>query len=292
MQPKTTLYLFGAVLFLGMLHYLLLSPPRTFPIGQSISIPPGTSLQKASYILKEQKVIRSRIAFEFFIISMGAEKHLKPAFYTFSEKLPVFGVAWRIGGGKFRMAPVVVTVPEGYSSAKMKPLFAEKLPNFNQELFLESAAEKEGYLFPDTYFFLNTDSEKEVIRSLSENFYKKIEPLESEIEASEHSLSEIVIMASILEGEAKGDNDLAIISGILWKRLSINMPLQADAAPVTYEERGLPPKPIGNPGLKTITAALRPEQSAYLYYLHDKDGQVHFAKNFAEHRSNIEKYLK
>ena len=99
-------------------------------------------------------------------------------------------------------------------------------------------------------------------------------------------------MASILEKEAKGDNDAPYISGILWKRINIGMALQVDAAPVTYDEAGLPSKPICNPGLVSIKAAINPKNSSYLFYLHDDDGQVHYAEDFSEHRSNIAHYLK
>jgi len=103
-------------------------------------------------------------------------------------------------------------------------------------------------------------------------------------------------MASLIEregkGEIRGQTDRVFISGILWKRLSMNMPLQVDAAPSTYKSRGLPEAPIANPGLESIKAALYPKSSPYLYYLHDKNGLIHYAKSFSEHRQNILKYLK
>ena len=70
------------------------------------------------------------------------------------------------------------------------------------------------------------------------------------------------------------------------------MPLQVDVAPETYKIKGLPKSPIGNPGLEAIVATIRPQSSPYFYYLHDKDGIVHYAKNFTEHKKNILKYLK
>ena len=292
MKPKTTLYLFGAVLLLGFLHSLLLSPPAEFPVGSTISIEKGSSLEKVSLLLKENKVIRSRVAFEFFVITFGGEKRIKPAFYFFEAPLPVFSVAWRIGGGKFYMAPVAVTIPEGFDLEQIADVFTKKLPNFNQEQFLTSATDLEGYLFPDTYFFLNTDGAKEAIEAMSKNYEKKIEPLRPEITASGRTEHQIITMASIIEGEANGSEDRRLISGILWKRFKIGMALQADVAPITYKERGLPPSPIGNPGLEAIKAAIHPESSPYLYYLHDQEGNIHYAKNFTEHKANKIKYLK
>ncbi len=70
------------------------------------------------------------------------------------------------------------------------------------------------------------------------------------------------------------------------------MALQVDSATSTYAVRGLPHGPLSNPGLDAITAALEPEKSPYLYFLTDKEGNVHYAKTFDEHKTNIATYLK
>ena len=155
---------------------------------------------------------------------------------------------------------------------------------------MNSISDKQGYLFPDTYFFFPGDTALEIIEILSNNFNNKIKDLP--IKNSGKNLSEIITMASILEGEAKGKEDIYIISGILWKRISIGMPLQVDVDKLTYEVKGLPPNPINNPGLLSIRSALLPISSSYLYYIHDKEGLVHYAENFQEHKKNIEIYLK
>ena len=98
-------------------------------------------------------------------------------------------------------------------------------------------------------------------------------------------------MASVIEREAKGDIDRELISGILWKRIAMNMPLQVDASPETYKTKGLPRSPISNPGLAAIKAAVYPKNSSYLYYLHDKSGIIHYAENLSEHNKNARKYL-
>jgi UPF0755 protein len=143
---------------------------------------------------------------------------------------------------------------------------------------------------------------------------KKTESLNEEISKSKRSLKEIIIMASLIEKEARGEEDRFIISGILWKRIEKGIPLQVDApflyilgkesseltisdlstnSPFnTYRYKGLPPAPIGNPGLESIKASLRPTTSPYLYYLHDKNGNIYYAKTYDEHKQNIKKYLK
>lgn len=261
-------------------------------MGSVVNIEEGSSLSGVSRFLKEEKIIRSRAAFEFFVIMLGGEKRLQPAYYSFTERLPVYTVAWRIAGGEFFMAPATVTIPEGFNREQMAEAFALKLENFDAEEFLLLTADKEGYLFPDTYFFFLNSDEEDAIAAMEENFKKKITPLMPQIETSGKTLKDIITMASVIEGEAKGDDDRSVIAGILWKRIDKGMPLQVDAAPVTYEEKGLPKTPIGNPGLKSMLAALRPEDSPYLYYLHDQEGNIHYAESFAEHKQNKLKYLK
>jgi len=188
--------------------------------------------------------------------------------------------------------PIVVTIPEGFNLNQIADTFVLKLANFNKAQFLIKAKDLDGYLFPDTYFFLTSANEGEVIKSMSDNFNKKINPFLPEIISSGKTERDIIIMASLIEREAKGDTDRGIIAGILWQRIKIGMPLQVDAAPETYKTKGLPENPIGNPGLLAIKSALYPQSSPYLYYLHDKNGIVHYAKTLAEHDANIKKYLK
>lgn len=103
---------------------------------------------------------------------------------------------------------------------------------------------------------------------------------------------EIVIAASILEKEVKTKEEKALVSGVLWKRLKVGMPLQVDAAMWTYEHYGLPEKPISNPGLESILAALYPKDSSYWYYLSKPSGETIFTKTLDEHNIAKAKYLK
>lgn len=291
LNKKNAIYLLSLVLFLILFYFFFLSAPKNFPVGVVVKIEPGMSLRKVSLKLKNEHIIRSRVLFEAFAIILGGEKQAISANYFFESKLSVYEVARRISKGEHDMAPVSVTIPEGFDLNQIGDAFAQELTNFNKVKFLFQAKNLEGYLFPDTYFFLTTDNEKDVIESMSKNFEKKIAPFRPEIISSGKTEKDIIIMASIIEREAKGDADRGVISGILWKRVSINMPLQVDAAPETYKTRGLPESPIGNPGLLAIKASIHPQSSPYLYYLHDKDGNIHYAKTFAEHVKNKLKYL-
>ena len=289
---KVFFYTLVVIAFLVFLYVFPLSPPADFPAGIIFRVEHGSSLRSVSLKLKEENIIRSRLVFETFVILLGREKRVIEADYYFENKFPVYEVARRIGKGEHHLAPVVVTIPEGFDAVQIADAFVPKLVNFDKSKFLSEAAGLEGYLFPDTYFFQRTDTETDVIKSMRANFEKKMLSLKSDIALSGRTQREIIVMASLIEGEAKGEVDQALISGILWKRISIGMPLQVDAAFVTYKTKGLPGSPIGNPGMEALQAAIHPKSSPYLYYLHDKNGEIHYAKSFSEHRQNVEKYLK
>jgi UPF0755 protein len=206
--------------------------------------------------------------------------------------MPVFEIAKRIAFKERNLAPLKITIPEGYNNEEIAQTFSMQLKNFNKNLFLEQTVKDQGYLFPDTYFFFSMDNEQNVLKYMKNNFEKKIKIFEKDILASGKSRENIITMASIIEKEAKGDNDRAVIAGILWNRINRKMPLQVDADMWTYKNRGLPEKPICNPGLEAIKAAIYPVNSPYLYYLHDANGGIHYAKTFEEHKKNKLKYLK
>lgn len=285
-------FLVGIIGFFLIFNFLFLSAPVRFEDDNIVTIEEGSSLRRISLKLKEQNIIKSRIVFEAFVISFGGEKHILPGDYLFENKIPVMSVARRIANGERNLAPVKLTIPEGFNIYEIAEVAKLRLANFNKEKFLMDAQKKEGYLFPDTYFFFTTDNEQDVLNALSQNFEKKIKGVRATILELGKNEKEIIVMASIIEREAKGDSDREVISGILWNRLKIGMALQVDAAPITYKEKGLPESPIANPGLKAINAAMYPKASPYVFYIHGKDGNTYFAKTFTEHKQNIQKYLR
>lgn len=278
------------VLFVIIFYFIFSSPSRDKDVVLHIS--PSDTLAKISSNLEKEKVIRYPFVLKLFVRVFSGDKHISSGDYLFKKGESAIGVSIQLARGKHNIERIRVTLKEGITKEEMADLLAEKIPAFNKDLFLNDSRAKEGYLFPDTYFFYPMSTTDEVIDSLTSNFNKKIASIDKDIKSSGKNLSEIITMASILEKEAGGKNDVSFISGILWKRLKLGMPLQVDAAPITYEEAGLPDKPISNPGLLSIKAAINPKESPYLFYLHDDSGQVHFALDFSEHRSNIAHYLK
>ena len=187
-----------------------------------------------------------------------------------------------------------------------------KYYKFLDKKILETLASPlEGYIYPDTYFLDPADFKPEDLIYLTlDNFEKKITELPKS--QSKYSFHQIITMASIIENEVRNFSDRKMVSGILWKRLENAWPLGADATllyitndrKITSEDleidspyntrkyAGLPPGPVSNPSIESITAAIFPEQSNYWFYLTTLDtGEVIYAETNEEHNANRKKYL-
>lgn len=226
---------------------------------------------------------------------------------------------------KARPEEVSITIPEGYTIAQIDERLTKKeyiqagefiqtTQEYNTENYgFVKLKSLEGYLFPDTYrLYAEHISMNALITKMLQNFEQKIDNI-YDTETNTRTLAEILIMASIIEKETNDKDNRAIVAGILWKRLDIGMMLGADATTryginkltedLTYADldsdspyntrkfRGLPPGPICNPGLASLKASIEPEESEYLYYLHDANGDIHYAKTNEEHNENKAKFL-
>lgn len=312
--------LFPAMFLLGVLLYLIyfltLAAPLGFPSATYVKIKEGQTLADVAATLKEKKIIRSTAVFSEVVKLSSSKNMAYPGEYFFPGPESVITVARRLAHGDFELVPVKVTLPEGVSTRDMAKLLAQKIPDFDTQNFINASATKEGFLFPDTYFFMPGESVNTVISALESNFRKHISITEVEqpILNFHKPITDVVTMASLLEKEAPPSYDRRIIAGILWKRIALGMPLQVDAvfpyligknsfnltktdlktdSPYnTYKNKGLPPGPIANPGLDAILAAVTPVQTKYLYYLSDRQGNFHYSTTYAQHMAYQRRYLK
>jgi len=241
--------------------------------------------------LKAKNFIQSPLAFKIFVRLLGGEKRMQVGTYFFKQPISSINIALKLTHHFLGEKPITVTIYEGMTNAKIAKLLAQKLPPIKADDFIAQAKNLQGRLFPDTYFFSPYDTVEDIIYELNQNFDEQIAKLKIDVVLSGQTLNQILVMASIIEGEANKDVDRHLISGILWKRLSIEMPLQVDVAKETYKQQGLPDAPINNPGLEAIEAAIYPETSDYLYYLTGRDGQMYYAEDFAGHKKNRRLYL-
>jgi UPF0755 protein len=311
-QDMNRIVLGVIIFFILILYWLTISSPTKYPVKTIINVRQGAGLQEVANTLKNDGIIRSVFWFRTTAILLGGERGLQAGDYYLPKKENVLKLAWRVVRGVREIKTEKVTIPEGFTKEEIANLFQDKFPKFNSEDFLSQS--HEGYLFPDTYFIEISATSSSTIELMENNFKLKTDPLMKEIASSTHTFEDVISMASLLEEEAKTKSDREIISGILWKRLALGMPLQVDAtlkyvtgkgtneltnddlkldSPYnTYTNKGLPPTPISNPGLEAILAAIHPVTSPYLYFLTDSQGNMHFAKTFEEHKRNKEKYLK
>ena len=233
--------------------------------------------------------------------------------YLLEKREGTFSLARRLVNGKFQIDTIKITIPEGWNAFQIADYLEKNLLLFDKETFLDLAKPKEGYLFPDTYFVSRSVTPVEIIKMLEDNFEKRVESISQSFRNSTKSEKQIIIMASILEGEAL-PKDRNVVAGILWKRLEMGMPLQVDSTFMyvngkntyeltlddlkidslynTYKYKGLPPGPINNPGIEAMVSAMNPVKTKYLYFLTEKDGTIHYASTFEEHKRNKELYLK
>ncbi len=310
---RLALFVVLVILFVSFIRSRIAAPAE-FPVPYQLTIETGQTLFSISRELADAKAIRSPRVFEIFMVALGSEKRVSDGVYYFDRPASALEIALRISGRQFGIDRKRVTFPEGFSTKQIGDRLGATFEGFDTTLFMTLAKGNEGYLFPDTYGFFPSVTPDFVVATLKRNFTSQLAPLQEDIKSSGRTQAEIITMASIIEKEARGTSDRALISGILWKRLDQGIALQVDApflyilgkeskdltakdlatnSPYnTYRNKGLPPGPINNPGLAAIMAAIYPEQSPYLFYLHDADGEIHYGRTYAEHKKNIATYLK
>lgn len=301
------------VIVITLLWLFFWRAPAGFPVGASIEVPKGAGLNGAAELLSERKVIRSPFWFKAASVLRNGERRVKAGVYSFSKPVSVFALAKELVRGNGKEALVRVTIPEGTNNRQMAKLFRAEFLRFDSEKFLSLAGREEGRLFPDTYLLPPDAREEEIIRVLKETFDSRVAALEHELRRLGRPLEEILLMASLVEEEARTEETRRKVAGILWKRLDAGLPLQVDAvfpyifgalpfdltdgdllvdSPYnTYKYAGLPPTPITNPGLAAIQDTINPVETPFWYYLSDREGNMHYAVTHDEHLVNRAKYL-
>ena len=280
-----------------------------------ITIEKGMSLNSVSNLLLENEIIINQDIFKLKVITRGLASKIPTGRFLIDGKISdaiLIDLIFNKGPIKLKL-----TIPEGSQS---KNLFKDinTLLNtdydfnkyFNSTEILEQykvdASSLEGYLYPDTYYLYHDSSPEEIIDILLSEFWKKFdENLQDRANQLGFSVHEVVTLASIIEGEAMLDSERSTISSVYHNRLKINMKLQADPTIQyiipgppktlsnrdlriksdynTYQNYGLPPGPINNPGIASIKAALYPEDTNFLFFVAQGDGSHAFTTNEKDH---------
>lgn len=273
--------------------------------------------------LKDQGLIKNKLAFNLALSLKRKHNAIQPGGYNVSKNL----TAWQLAD-KLTTDPDMkwVVIPEGWRKEQIGELLAktfnwsdENLDNWNMTYTKMKIDYIEGTYFPDTYLIPTDEGGLKIAERMTRHFDEKFASYVSQFAQQNIVWTTGLKLASIIQREAGGKDDMPLIAGILWNRLNSDMNLEIDAtvqyargktdtgwwAPVTaddiknidspyntYKNKGLPPFPIDNPGLPAIEAVLHPAETDCLYYLHDRDRQIHCAKTLEEHQANIEQYLK
>ncbi|NLX63097.1 MAG: endolytic transglycosylase MltG [Tissierellia bacterium] len=283
------------------------------PRDITIEIPLGSSSIEIAKILKDSGLIRDELVFRIALKREKAESSLKAGSYVLNTSMSVYEIIEYLSKGGKNTNVVKFTIPEGYELKDMaKKLSDEGLVDANR--FMDLVANKdnfedkfpflkelkegqslEGYLFPSTYEIYIGSTEEEIIERMLAKFQEVYdETLKGEMDKVDMTLNEVVTLASIIEREAKRDDERVLISGVFHNRLKIDMPLQScatvqyvlgerkenlstedvkiDSIYNTYIHKGLPPAPIASPGEKSLIAAVKPADVDYLYFRAKEDG--------------------
>jgi len=315
--------------------------PAVAKIEKVFTVSKGERAKDIAFSLTQEGIIGDPYPLLAYLFATGNYKNLKAGQYLVNSKMTGQQIAGLLIKGK--TAQIKLTIIEGWDLTEVSQylesqgLGTEK--NFysivgnpatsagqnnlaggfyNKFSFLKdkpTAASLEGYIFPDTYYVEAGADAEDIVLKILTNLDNKLTPqMRADAKSQNKNIYQILTMASIIEKEVKTLNDKKIVSGILWSRLKIGQPLQADATVLyalqmqsadkvykrytevdspynTYKYKGLPFGPISNPGIDSIIAAIYPTQTNYWYYLSKPDGTTVFSKNLAEHNAAKAKYL-
>ena len=280
-----------------------------------ITIEKGMSLNKVSELLHEKNILVNEDIFKLKVIGRRLASKVPTGKFLIEGKISdaiLIDLIFNKGPMKLKL-----TVPEGLQSKKLFENINTLLNKeydfdqyFKSQLILNkyniNAKTLEGYLYPNTYYLYHDSSPEEIIDILLQEFWNQFDKnLQDRANQLGFSVHEVVTLASIIEGEAMLDTERETISSVYHNRLKINMKLQADptiqyiipgppkALSIrdlriksdynTYQNYGLPPGPINNPGIESLKAALYPKKTNFLFFVAQGDGSHAFTTNEKDH---------
>ena len=313
MKRLLTAFIIFVLLFISLVFFWRWS---TFPVDIKNNTPKifviekGQGVKQIAKNLKNEGLIRNQVVFFLLTKRLGVDKRIEAGDYRLFPSMNAYEIAEELTHGTL---DVWITIPEGKRAEEIAEILEKNIPTY-KDSWVKQLSDYEGYLFPDTYLIPKDANIDFIIDMLTDTFEKKYSTLDN---SSALSKEEVVILASLIEREARHAQDRSLISSVLHNRLSEGMALQVDATIQyakgnakdgwwtkvleseykslesdynTYLYPGLPPTPIANPGLESLKAAISPKDTNYLYYITDKNGVNRYAETLSEHNANIRKY--
>jgi UPF0755 protein len=312
----------AAAAWFGFTMFADRSRPAT---ATQVIVPRGSTFHDIAEQLAEAGVIGNATAFRLYAKLRHADTAAHAGAFRFKPHEPAASVLAQLQSGGAQIAKWV-TIPEGFTARQVAQRLEEDgfgsaqayYSAFMHDSIVAGGVRSknlEGYLFPSTYLIPTDATPKIVEQILTAQFLKELPPDAVEkAKARRLTVPQVVTLASLIEREAKADDERPLMAGVYYNRLRIGMPLEVDASieyalpehhdvitygdlktdsPYnTYLHQGLPPTPIANPGEPSLLAAFNPKPSPYLYYVYKGNGHHAFAKTLAEQNANVAKYLK
>jgi len=303
-------------------YWMLFAPVGPSNEIQVFVIPENKENFDVVMMLKEKKFIKNSSAFKFLVDNFSYGKGMESGGYRLNQSMNAWQVMKKISDNPdliwFRQSYCVRKEQLGEYLAKALNWDGTGLNSWNLLYKNDKPDYFEGVYYPDTYLIPLDETPAQVAQRFINRFNEKFAPLAEGFASKNIKWTTGIKIASLIAREAADTSDMKLISGIIWNRLDTEMPLQIDAtmqytlgkkangswwggidltekqsdSPYnSYLYKGLPPTPICNPNIDAIEAALNPEETDCLFYLHDNEKQIHCAKTYKEHLANIEKYL-
>ena len=274
----------------------------------------GQGIREIAGSLKKEGLIKDQVVFFLLVKKLGLDSKIQAGDFRLSPSMTAMEIAENLTHGTL---DIWITIPEGKRAEEVAEILSKNIPSY-QDTWREALIQHEGYLFPDTYLIPKDADIDLIVTLMKNNFAKKYEAI-APAKKTNLTKEEIVILASMIEREAKLDQDRPLVASVLLNRKNIGMKLDIDAtiqyalgyqeiektwwkkaltiqdiklnSPYnTYLTSALPPTPISNPGLEALNAVVNPAETQYFYYISDSSGRNHYAKTIEEHNTNIKKF--
>lgn len=323
---KAFLFLLAlGVVVAGYFYFAIYRPYQGFSSeGVYVDIPRGASQRTIARLLAGSGVVRSRIAFEL-LCRYRKPRSMQAGEYFFDQPVTALAVYDAIVNGRVFVKEFVV--PEGFTMFDIADLAAQQ-GFLTRDEFLVAARDPspvrdiapnapslEGFLFPATYEFPRHMTGKDMTDAMVKKFRQVWAALPASDAAPHETVQQIVTLASLVERETPQPEERPHVAGVFTNRLRIGQPLQCDPTVVyaltlagaysgkldggdlhfsspynTYQNRGLPPGPIANPGEAALRAAIDPSPTDDLYFVANTQGGHFFSKTLEEHNRNVTRY--
>ncbi|WP_315118019.1 endolytic transglycosylase MltG [uncultured Clostridium sp.] len=310
-----------SIAFLGYFYYnsIIKHPFKGQGKEVEILVNKGNSLYKVLDTLKDEGEIKNLLFIKAYIKQNKLDTNIKPGDYVINSDVTLETLISSLNKGIYNKSLVNVTIPEGYDISKIGDVLEEKgiitkeefikgievypLPSYIKEKGSRKYA-MEGYLFPDTYMLAKDMKAEDIIDIMHNRFNKALNELRKNYGIDDDKIDTIITVASMVEKEAEVDSERGKVASVFYNRMKKDMKMQSCATVLyalgehreklynkdlevkspynTYIIKGFPPGPIASPGMSSIEAALKPEETNYLFFVSYNDGTHFFTKDYNE----------